>query len=398
MIASNLSAPGPALVPAAGDDAATLRLIFRIVVLAYVGAFAYVFLAGWWLVDSAGRAIEGDFINVWAAGKMALEGNAAGAYDWAQHRAYETLGLGHPIDDYFGWHYPPMFFLIAAPLALAPYVASHIVWMAATLPLYVGAIRLIVGRSGAALAALAFPGAALNFAFGQNGYFTAALLGAGLALLRSRPVLAGVMFGLLTYKPHFGLLLPIALLAGGHWRTIAAAAVTAIAVAALATAAFGPEVWPAFLASTKLTNHAVLEQGWANFGELLSLFGVVRWLGGSVALAWALQGALCAGLAVAVWRTWRGGGDPALACATLAAACLLASPYAYIYDLTALAVAIAFLARAGCSVGERQLVGVVCVLILGGPVTETPVAVLAAPIILAIALKKVRAGSRSVAA
>lgn len=394
MLAKNLSAPMPGLTPASAGEAAALQLIFRFLVFAYVASFLYSYLAGRWLIDGSGQPIAGDFINVWAAGKMALAGNAAGAYDWAQHKAYETLGLGQSIDDYFGWHYPPLFFLLAAPLALVPYVAGHLVWMAATLPLYAGAIRLIVGRSGAVVAALAFPAAAWNFSFGQNGYFTAALLGAGLALLRSRPVLAGVMFGLLTYKPQFGLLIPLALLAGGHWRTIVAAAATSIAVAGISTAVFGPEVWPAFLASTKVTNHAVLVQGWANFGELLSLFGVVRWLGGSVTLAWALQGALCAFLALAVWRTWRKGVDPALAAATLAAACLMASPYAYIYDLTALAIAIAFLARAGCSAGERQVIGIVCVLILGGPLTETPVAVLAAPIILAVTLRKIYIAAR----
>jgi arabinofuranan 3-O-arabinosyltransferase len=43
-------------------------------------------------------------------------------------------------------------------------------------------------------------------------------------------VLAGICLGLLTYKPQFGLLFPIALIAVGHWRVFVSASVTAIAM------------------------------------------------------------------------------------------------------------------------------------------------------------------------
>ncbi|QZO02225.1 glycosyltransferase family 87 protein [Chenggangzhangella methanolivorans] len=216
------------------------------------------------------------------------------------------------------------------------------------------------------------PAVAMNVAFGQNGFLTAGLLGAGLALLDRRPVAAGILIGLLTYKPQFGALIPIALLACGHWRAIASAAATALAAAGAATLAFGAEVWPAFLASTKLTNHAVLEMGWANFAELVSPFGVSRWLGLGYWSAWMVQGAVMATLAALVWSAWRRPGADGPKRALLAAGCVAASPYAYVYDLTTLGVALAFLLKDGCAPAERRAVALVCLLIIAEPLSGTP--------------------------
>ena len=74
--------------------------------------------------------------------------------------------------------------------------------------------------------------------------------------------------------------------------------------------------------------------------------------GGSVALAYALQGiasslALCA----AAW-TWRSACDQA---ALLVIAALLASPHVLDYDLVMLAVAIAFFVRHGMNHGFHEL-------------------------------------------
>jgi len=44
------------------------------------------------------------------------------------------------------------------------------------------------------------------------------LLGTALVMLVERPILAGVLIGCLAYKPQFGLLIPLVLIAGSHWR------------------------------------------------------------------------------------------------------------------------------------------------------------------------------------
>src|SRR5689334_7280368 len=66
-----------------------------------------------------GQPIGTDFSNVYAAGRLALEGRAADAYDWGLHGAVERSIFG-PATPYYGWHYPPMFLMVAAPLALLP--------------------------------------------------------------------------------------------------------------------------------------------------------------------------------------------------------------------------------------------------------------------------------------
>lgn len=128
----------------------------------------------------------------------------------------EEAALGHPFEGYFGWHYPPVFLFVAAALATLPYTTAYVLWTFGTFPAYLVAVRAIVGeRSGYFLAA-AFPAVLCNFIVGQNGFLTAALLGGGLLLLAEAPILGGVCLGLLTFKPHLGLLVPIALIASGH--------------------------------------------------------------------------------------------------------------------------------------------------------------------------------------
>ena len=121
------------------------------------------------------------------------------------------------------------------------------------------------------LLALAFPAVLINVGHGQNGFLTAALLG-GALVIRSAANPAGILIGLLVYKPQFGLMIPLALVAGGHWRTFAAAAATVAALTLVTTLAFGPEVWPAFKASTEFSRSVVLEQGQTGWQKFRACF------------------------------------------------------------------------------------------------------------------------------
>ena len=68
-----------------------------------------------------GGGVPSDFVNVWAAGRMALAGHAVLVYDWPAHKLVEESAVGHGFDGYFGWHYPPTFLFVAAALSLIPY-------------------------------------------------------------------------------------------------------------------------------------------------------------------------------------------------------------------------------------------------------------------------------------
>ena len=103
------------------------------------------------------------------------------------------------------------------------------------------------------LLALAFPAVFVNLGHGHNGFLTAALLGFALVNLDRRPVVAGILFGLLAYKPQFGLMIPLVLLATGRWRTMLAAAATVAALALAVTLAFGLDTWRAFFDSAGFT-------------------------------------------------------------------------------------------------------------------------------------------------
>jgi alpha-1,2-mannosyltransferase len=195
--------------------------------------------------------------------------------------------------------------------------------------------------------ALAFPAVFINLGHGHNGFLTAALIGAALATLDRRPLLAGLLLGLIAYKPQFGILIPLVLAATARWRAFAAAAATVAALALITTLAFGIPVWDAFLTSTHFTRIIVLEAGETGWHKIQSVFSLVRMWGGPVALAYAAQSAVTVALAAALVWLWRAQVDFALKAAALIIASILATPYSLDYDMTVLAPAIAFLAVDG---------------------------------------------------
>jgi alpha-1,2-mannosyltransferase len=302
------------------------------------------------LTDPNGKPIGTDFSSFYAAGSMVLDGRAADVYDMAAHYARERQIFGEATP-YYGWLYPPIFLFAVAPLALLPYAIALAVWQGAGLALYLAVIAAIlrpIRRDDTVaglwlMAAAAFPAVFVNLGHGQNGFLTAGLFGAALLTLQQRPLLSGVLFGLLAYKPQFGLLIPVALLAGGQWRTFVSAAVTVLALAGLATLAFGPEIWRSFAGSTETSRTLLLEQGNVGFEKLQSIFASVRMWGGGISLAYVMQAAASFTALFSVAYAWRACGDRDLKAALLIVATLLASPHVLDYDLMLLAPAMAFI-------------------------------------------------------
>ncbi len=325
------------------------------------------------LVDRNNKPIGTDFSNVYAAGILALHGEADAAYDWPSEHAVEQSLFGQDTP-FFGWHYPPQFLMIAAVLALAPYGWALALWMAATLAAYIAMIRAILPQPIAVLAALAYPAVFVNLGHGQNGFLTAALLGGGLMLMDRRPVLSGVLIGLLAYKPQFGVLLPLVLIASGRWTVIAAAACTALVTCAATLALFGTKVWVAFLASTSLTRHVVLEEGSTGWEKIQSVFSAVRMWGGSIDLAYGVQAALALSVAAGLAWLWRSEARFDLKASALAVATLLTTPYVLDYDLMILAVAIAFYVRHGLTRGFHDFELSLLAFIWIAPLVSRPLA------------------------
>ena len=316
-------------------------------------------LAGWiavsdGLIDRNGKPLGTDFSNVYAAGQLTWQGRPAEAYVPAlQHAAEKAVFGGHEVP-FYGWHYPPFFFAVAALVATLPYGWGLALWLIASLAAYLAVVRAILPRPETVLIAAAFPAVFVNIGHGQNGFLTAALLGGALLLLDRRPILSGVLIGLLAYKPQFGVLIPVARLAGGRWPSIGAALATVAALLAVSFFTLGGDVWHAFTNSMNFTQTVVLEQGGTGWEKIQSVFSAVRMWGADVHTAYAVQIALLLTRAASLFWLWQSDAAFELKASALATGSLLATPYVLDYDLVVLAVAIAFFARHGLSRGFRS--------------------------------------------
>lgn len=378
-----------------------------ILILGYALNEAWLFATADGVLDSLGRPLGTDFANVWSSGKAALEGRPEVALDPHQLKPYQQQLFKLGEDRFYGWHYPPMFLIPAMLLAMLPYVPALLVWLVTTGTLYVVSIRAIMRDTPVparlvVLLAVAYPAAFACVTHGQNGFLSAALIGGGLALLPARPMLAGVLLGLLAYKPQYGILLPLALLLAGAWRTILAATCAALASAAASVALFGIDSWAVFAKFLYFTRETVLEQGGPGWSKLQGVFPAVRMLGGSIDLAYALQAVTIAALVLMVaWLWWpsaRHGATYEQKAAGLILATTLATPYAFNYDMVVLAPAIAFLAKDGLARGfapyEKSLLALLWALPLASreltASTSVPWATIANALVLAMVVSKVR--------
>lgn len=338
----------------------------------YAAFFVYIYSHRMWLLNADGIPVYHDFTNMFVAGSEALHGHAASVYDPVEHlQAQERLvGTGRAV--FSVWPYPPPYLLILAPLAALPYLIAFFAFETGTLLALIAAVYRIVPLPAAIALVLALPLTAWNFLMGQSGFLTAALFGASLLFLVRRPVLAGVLIGCLSYKPQFGVLFPIALVAANQWRTIPAAAATILALAAFSIAVFGIEPWLMFPRELAMQASDNLLSGGpdAPWGNIQTVYGLVRYCKGSAALAWVAQGVTASAAAAIVWLVWRSGTRYGLKASTLSAAALIATPYAFAYDLVAIAIPVAFLASdiLGCGVRRGEQTTLLVLFAAGVPI------------------------------
>ena len=331
---------------------ARIRSYSIIMLAVMLAVFATMLVTRQGVLDWSGKPLGTDFSQVWIAGQSVLAGHPADPFDPARHAAAQQAVFGQP-DAFYGWHYPPYFLAVAALLALMPYLLALVVWQCSSFAFYLAVMHRILPGGTALLAAAAFPAVFVNVGHGHNGFLTAGLLGGALLCLETQPLLAGALIALVAYKPQFGLVVPVALLAGGYWRTIASATVTLGAMTAETLWAWGLGPWRAFQASLNFTRTVVLEQGNTGWEKIQSTFAAMRMLGGSVGTAYAGQGVVTALTLAALFWQWRRGGDLRLRAAAVLAAALLTTPYCLDYDLMILGPALAFLVAYGMQSGFR---------------------------------------------
>ena len=351
-----------------GRDAVPAALVNVCFALFVINAvfFPTAYFSHWWIFDENGLGIPTDFVNVWSAGQLVLDGHPALAYDWDIQKQVQVAVLGQSYPGNFAWHYPPPFLFVATLLAHFPYAVAFVGWAAISLVPYLAVMRAIVGRRFGLLLAAAFPVVFSNTLVGQNGFLTAALIGGALYLMPMRPVLSGICLGLLSYKPQYGLLFPLVLIAASQWTVFFTAGIVAVAMATASWVAFGTESWQAFVHWMPMFSQAFLTEGRAPWWKLQSLFALIRYFGGSEQLAWIFQWIMTASVAVGLVLMWRSRISYPLKAAALATGTLLITPYLFMYDMMVLAIAVAFLARIALATGFRryELPALACAFIL----------------------------------
>ena len=268
-----------------------------------------------------------DYFSFWSAARLVLKGDAVAAYA-SQPSIFGAL---MPLA------YPPPFLLLVAPFGLLAFAPAFLAWTILTGALYLFA----AGEEGRRMA-LASPPALSSGLVGQNGFLTAGIFLIGLRLVATRPLVAGLILGLMVIKPQLALLLPVALVAGRHWTSIVGAAASSVSLLVLAGAVFGVETYVGFI--DVLGRYSTMLNGgrWP-WNELASAYAFVRWTGIGEYPALAIQVAAAIVAALAVWTAWRKDWPTKLPIA--AAASLLVSPYLFTYDAVLLVAPLVWLAR-----------------------------------------------------
>lgn len=291
-------------------------------------------------LDITGYPIGHDFINMWAGPQLAFDGRLAALFDLgAYHQAIGEL-FGHPLP-FHNWGYPPFTLVAVWPLAQLPYFWALTVWTVGLFAAFAAVTLSKIDpedRLVALIVLAAAPACLINTIGGQNGFLSAVLMLGGILSIDRRPMLAGVLFGLLTFKPHLGLVIPFALLALRAWRVIFAASLTAAALVLISIAFFGIEPWRLYIGTTGAYQTLLLER-FEGFYTLTmsSVVAAARMSGISFQIAMIIQ--LTVALPVLVAACWavRRTNDPCQRAFVLISATPLITPYAFNYDLTALA-------------------------------------------------------------
>lgn len=316
----------------------TVLLSLEMLVMAFCVAGAHGLI-----VPLAGPAST-DFVSFHAAGSLAANGTAPLVYDRNAHYAAEQAVTENGIPYNF-FYYPPVFLLICAVLGRMPYLVAFFAFQAVTCASCVLAVRRILPNISVRCLA-AFPAVFWTWGTGQNAFLSASLFAGGTIAVDRYPVLAGMAFGALCYKPHLGLLIPVALAAGGYWRAFASAGVTVAALILSSGSIFGWETWAAFFATAANAGSVYGAQA-IDMAGLSSPYGAILVWGGNLSVACSVQVVVALMVAVCVAAAWRYRLSLGVRAAMLTAGTPVAVPVLLFYDLMLDGIAIAWLIVAG---------------------------------------------------
>lgn len=335
--------------PIAGNGAVCCVALLAIC-LALDGYNGFIYLGSFreGIFDFARRPIGRDFVNYWTAGVAVFDGMVPQIFDIGPFHAYQERLFGQSFALH-NWSYPPHMLLLVWPLGLLPYLWALAAWSIVTFVLYFWAASM--GRQDRTLLLLALlvaPVTYQNLAAGQNGFLTGALLIAGLRLLGPRPVVAGILFGILTVKPQLGILLPFALLAARQWTAIASATLTTAVLMAVSVVLFGWQSWQAYADLVIPLQTQIMSNGEGFFQFMMpSVYMGLRLLDAGPPWPSAIQIVFAVIAVAGVLWTFARSDDRDLRLGVLAVGTVLAAPYGFNYDMTTVTLAVAVIGLRG---------------------------------------------------
>jgi len=286
-----------------------------------------------------------DFLPMWAAAHEVFV---------HPHHVYDFVRLTHfEQPELFNFRfrglrpfvYPPASLLIFAPFGRAPFAMANLVWTG------IGLLAIVLATSSqlkpprvlALLAMVLSPASLLVLVTGQVTFLIAAMGLTALVCLKTRPILAGVLFGLAgAIKPQAMVMLPVALFALGAWRTMLVTALAAVVVAVMSAAAFGAHAWLDWLAAVARFEDWVMRAPGLVRGMVTpTALGMTMGLDPGALATWRLGFGL--GAIAIVWTVFRKTEDPARRLTALFGGALFVTPYAMHYDAALLAPAAALM-------------------------------------------------------
>lgn len=290
-----------------------------------------------------------DFLQIYTLAHMAFEEE----YPTIAHgdRFYERQVELIPASkgDLYLPVYPPTAALIFRPLTAFSYGNALAIWTLLTVVGYGFVVHQAWKPFRAALpdpvflvrAALAFPPFFLLVLFGQTTLIPlAAFFLAWKALRAGYPVAAGAALGLLTVKPQFGLVIGVALLAGGNWKVLLGLSLSAFVQLALIIWTMGPQAIFAYaqtVSAMPRSEHLLEPARW----RMHSIRTLTRALPHPTGdLIWAVASVTVTVLAARVWLTSR---PVEVRMAMVLLATVLVNPHLFGYDAVILALPILWL-------------------------------------------------------
>lgn len=307
-----------------------------------------------------------DFIALYAAARLVLEGRGADVLDpaailAAEHAAAPERAALLP------FVHPPVVALVYAPLAALPFSLAHWLVVAIDVGCLAAAAYLLRGmverEARPALFTLALL-APSSVVAALNGQTSPLLLLALAASLRAPPFWSGVLVGLAALRPQTAPLLLLAALSGPRRAAGAATSVGLLVAASIGVVGLGgvPRYAATLLDASR----------WTVTGEL-GLSGAIGWSGFGLWLGVPLLGValMLVSLAVGAVRVWHARGWEARLVEAMPWA-LLASPHALVHDAVIAYPAFAARVRGFAPLAASSIAGVLISLLQFARVALAP--------------------------